>query len=253
MSELLKIAKKAAKASGQLFKENYGKDKVVDAFEEHDIKLQLDVMSQSLISDLILTAFPDHSILGEEGDAGSESGDYQWIIDPIDGTVNYFFGIPHFCVSIALRQQSTNQWILGVIYDPMMDELWAVNVGSEPTLNGSLISTSDRGKMSEAVVTVGFSKTKDSMEAGFIRYREIASQVRKSRMMGSAALALAYIACGRLDAYIEEVISLWDIAAGKLLVEAAGGRVDLIDSNVTKGKLSICSWNGKLPLENTLS
>ena len=253
MSEFLEIAKKAAKASGQLLKDNYGKDKVVDAFEEHDIKLQLDVMSQSLISDLILAAFPDHSILGEEGDAGSESGDYQWIIDPIDGTVNYFFGIPHFCVSIALRQQSTDQWILGVIYDPMMDELWAVDVGTEPTLNGSPISTSDRGKMSEAVVTVGFYKTKDAMEAGFIRYREIASQVRKSRMMGSAALALAYIACGRLDAYIEEVISLWDIAAGKLLVEAAGGRVDLIDSNVTKGKLSICSWNGKLPLENTLS
>jgi len=167
--------------------------------------------------------------------------------------VNYFFGIPHFCVSIALRQQSTDHSILGVIYDPMMDELWAVDVGSEPTMNGSPISTSDRGKMSEAVVTVGFSKTKDAMEAGFIRYREIASQVRKSRMMGSAALALAYIACGRLDAYIEEVISLWDIAAGKLLVEAAGGRVDLTDSKVTKGKLSICSWNGKLPLENTLS
>ena len=136
MSEFLEIAKKAAQAAGQLLKDNYGKDKVVDAFEEHDIKLQLDVMSQSLISDLILAAFPDHSILGEEGDAGSESGDYQWIIDPIDGTVNYFFGIPHFCISIALRQQSTDEWILGVIYDPMMDELWAVDVGGEPTLNG---------------------------------------------------------------------------------------------------------------------
>ena len=139
MSEFLEIAKKAARASGQLLKDNYGKDKVVDAFEEHDIKLQLDVMSQSIISDLISEAFPDHSILGEEGDAGSEAGDYQWIIDPIDGTVNYFFGIPHFCVSIALRQKSTDQWILGVIYDPMMDELWAVDVGSEPTLNLSLI------------------------------------------------------------------------------------------------------------------
>ena len=90
MSEFLEIAKKAARASGQLLKDNYGKDKVVDAFEEHDIKLQLDVMSQSIISDLISEAFPDHSILGEEGDAGSEAGDYQWIIDPIDGTVNYF-------------------------------------------------------------------------------------------------------------------------------------------------------------------
>ena len=85
-----------------------------------------------------------------------------------------------------------------------------------------------------------------------LRGIEISTSVRKSRMMGSAALALAYIACGRLDAYIEDVISLWDIAAGKLLVEAAGGKVDLIESKITKGKLSICSWNGRLPLDNTI-
>ena len=106
--------------------------------------------------------------------------------------------------------------------------------------------------MSEAVVTVGFSKSKEALDAGFERYRNISTSVRKSRMMGSAALALAYIACGRLDAYIEDVISLWDIAAGKLLVEAAGGKVDLIESKITKGKLSICSWNGRLPLDNTI-
>ena len=142
--------------------------------------------------------------------------------------------------------------MVGVIYDPMMDELWAVEDGQEPTLNGRPISTSQRSKMSDAVVTVGFSKSKEALDAGFERYRNISTSVRKSRMMGSAALALAYIACGRLDAYIEDVISLWDIAAGKLLVEAAGGKVDLIESKITKGKLSICSWNGRLPLDNTI-
>ena len=106
--------------------------------------------------------------------------------------------------------------------------------------------------MFEAVVTVGFSKSKEAMDTGFERYRNISTKVRKTRMMGSAALALAYIACGRLDAYIEDTISLWDIAAGKLLVEAAGGKVDLTDSKIQKGKLSICSWNGNLPLKNNI-
>ena len=253
MSEFIEVAKQAALAAGKLLSDNYRTEKKVDVFEEHDIKLELDVQSQEMISEVILNAFPDHSILGEEGDTDTKDSEFQWIVDPIDGTVNYFFGIPHFCVSIALRRGVSDDWLLGVIYDPMMDELWAVEVGHPPTLNGGSIFTSNRSQMSQAIVTVGFSKTKASMEAGFARYREIAPQVRKSRMMGSAALALAYIACGRLDAYIEEVISLWDIAAGKLLVEAAGGRVDLVESMVSKGKLSICSWNGKLPLADTLT
>ena len=209
-------------------------------------------MSQNLISEVILNDFPDHSIIGEEGDSLSNQSEYHWVVDPIDGTVNYFYGIPHFCVSIALKKATEDKWLVGVIYDPMMDELWAVEDGQEPTLNGRPISTSQRSKMSEAVVTVGFSKSKEALDAGFERYRNISTSVRKSRMMGSAALALAYIACGRLDAYIEDVISLWDIAAGKLLVEAAGGKVDLIESKITKGKLSICSWNGRLPLDNTI-
>ena len=252
MSLFLETAIKAAKSAGDLLKENYYKDKEVDSYEKYDIKLELDVMSQDLISEVIINDFPDHSIIGEEGDSLSNQSEYHWVVDPIDGTVNYFYGIPHFCVSIALKKATEDKWLVGVIYDPMMDELWAVEDGHEPTLNGRPISTSQRSKMSDAVVTVGFSKSKEALDAGFERYRNISTSVRKSRMMGSAALALAYIACGRLDAYIEDVISLWDIAAGKLLVEAAGGKVDLIESKITKGKLSICSWNGRLPLDNTI-
>ncbi|MEC9111442.1 MAG: inositol monophosphatase family protein [Verrucomicrobiota bacterium] len=252
MSSFLETTIKAAKSAGDLLKEHYYKDKEVDSYEQYDIKLELDVMSQNLISEVILNDFPDHSIIGEEGDSLSNQSEYHWVVDPIDGTVNYFYGIPHFCVSIALKKATEDKWLVGVIYDPMMDELWAVEDGQEPTLNGRPISTSQRSKMSDAVVTVGFSKSKEALDAGFERYRNISTSVRKSRMMGSAALALAYIACGRLDAYIEDVISLWDIAAGKLLVEAAGGKVDLIESKITKGKLSICSWNGRLPLDNTI-
>ena len=133
----------------------------------------------------------------------------------------------------------------------MMDELWAVEVGNKPTLNGKEITTSQRSQMFEAVVTVGFSKSKEAMDTGFERYRNISTKVRKQND-GQCCFALAYIACGRLDAYIEDTISLWDIAAGKLLVEAAGGKVDLTDSKIQKGKLSICSWNGNLPLKNNI-
>jgi myo-inositol-1(or 4)-monophosphatase len=116
-------------------------------------------------------------------------------------------------------------------------------------LNGKPISVSPRETMAEAVVTVGFSKSKSALDAGFERYKRIAYDVRKTRMLGSAALALAYIACGRLDAYVEEQISLWDIAAGVMLVEAAGGKVSTSPSVVKPGTMFICASNGKLPIE----
>ena len=251
--EYAEVAERAARAAGALLRENFGAEQEVDTYEDHDIKLALDVRSQELIAEHLLEAFPDHTVVGEEGDAGAEGGEYQWVVDPIDGTVNYFFGIPHFCISIALRRGGDDgDYLLGIIYDPMLDELWLGTAGGGATLNGRPLSVSGRSELRDAVVTVGFSKTKASMDAGFERFKEISYKVRKCRMMGSAALAMAYIACGRLDAYVEEVISIWDIAAGKLLIEEAGGRVELADSAVSPGKLSICSWNGKLPLEGVL-
>ena len=248
MSNFLDLACSAAREAGALLRENYETDLKVDAMHTHDIKLDLDVRSQDLITEHILKAFPDHAIYGEEGIAGNQDSPFQWIVDPIDGTVNYFYGIPHFCVSIAMREGGELK--VGAIYDPMMDELFAVEAGGTPTCNGKPITTSNRPELKDAVVTIGFSKSKEAMDAGMARYREIAYQVRKTRMMGSAALALAYIACGRLDAYIEEQISLWDIAAGQLLVEAAGGSVSLTAHPSHPDKSGIVAHNGKLPLEN---
>lgn len=243
----LDLAIQAAREAGALLREHFETDLNVDAALDHDIKLELDVLSQELITDRLLGAFPDHAIYGEEGIAGHQDSPCQWIVDPIDGTVNYFYGIPHFCVSIALREQGV--LTTGVIYDPMLDELFAVEAGGIPTRNGKPIQASSRTALKDAIVTIGFSKSKEAMDAGMTRYREIAYQVRKTRMLGSAALALAYIACGRLDAYIEEQISLWDIAAGQLLVEAAGGCVRLSDSTSHPDKWGIVAHNGKLPLD----
>src|SRR3954454_10468533 len=142
------LAVQAARAAGRLLKENFGTPLQVNAFEAHDIKLDLDVRAQDLITGMILSAFPDHAIFGEEGLAGNQASDFQWIVDPIDGTVNYFYGIPHFCVSVALRERG--EIIVGVIYDPMRDELWAVERGTAATLNDKPIAVSTRTQMADA-------------------------------------------------------------------------------------------------------
>jgi myo-inositol-1(or 4)-monophosphatase len=246
MQDLLSAATHAALEAGKLLLENFGSDLSVNEMKKYDIKLEMDVKSQELITRLLLERYPNSAVLGEEGDTVG-SGDIEWIVDPIDGTVNYFYGIPHFCVSIAARRKGSEDIILGVIYDPTQRELWTVAEGVPPTLNGKPIQCSPRADMSEAVVTVGFSKSKESIEAGLERYTRISTSVRKTRMLGSAALAMAYIACGRLDAYVEEQISLWDIAAGKLLITAGGGQVQTSPGK-KEGTMFICAWNGKLPI-----
>lgn len=249
-SPLLSAAIEAAHAAGKLQKENFGTDLAVNEMLRHDIKLDLDVRSQDLITSILLGHFPDHLILGEEGNAGSPESETHWIVDPIDGTVNYFYGLPHFCVSIAARQRG--ELILGVIYDPIQDETWAVEKGGVATLNGKTIRTSSRAHLSDAVVTVGFSKSRAALEASFERFKRIAVEVRKTRMLGSAALALAYIACGRLDAYIEEQISDWDVAAGRLILETAGGTFTERPSETHPGKMFICATNGKIDFQDYL-
>lgn len=236
---------RAARAAGALLRENFGTELSVDAMHDHDIKLELDVRSQELITQILLEAHPEHALFGEEGVTGDQDSAYQWIVDPIDGTVNYFYSIPHFCVSIGLQHQG--QRILGVVYDPMLDELFQAQRGQGALRNGVPIHVSRRS-LGDAVITIGFSKDKASIDAGLEHYRQIAYSVRKTRVFGSAALALAYIASGRLDAYIEEQISIWDIAAGWLLIEEAGGMVEVRDSPVKPGTQAIIASNGVVDL-----
>lgn len=243
-------AVKAAQASGKLLMEHFGTDLSVDEAKHHDIKLALDRESQDLITGIILEQFPDHAIYGEEGLAGNQDSDYQWIVDPIDGTVNFFYGIPHFCISIALRHNG--ELITGVILDPAMNDLWTIEAGGKPLLNGKEISTSPRTTLEESILFVGCGKTVDSLETGLERFKRASLRARKMRMMGSAALGMAYIATGRLDAYVESRISLWDIAAGKLLVEAAGGKVTLTPVEGEPDVWSIVATNGKIPIEEIL-
>src|SRR6184192_2294392 len=247
MKHYLDIAEQAARQAGKLLRENFRRQQRVNAAAAHDLKLEIDVQAQELITNFLLTEFPGHALFGEEGVAGDQSSEHQWVVDPLDGTVNYFYGIPHFCVSIALRLRS--EIMVGVIYDPIREEMWAGQKGERPKLNGHHFHVSDRADLADAIVSVGLSKTSVTIEAGLPLLQRMIYRVRKCRLLGSAALDMAYVACGRLDAYIEQGISLWDIAAGWLLIETAGGTVDLRPREDMKDKYSVVASNGAIDLK----
>jgi myo-inositol-1(or 4)-monophosphatase len=249
----LAVAVKAARAAGQVMRANWHKPKRVNSTEAHDIKLELDVRCQKLIEKILRAAFPEIPLLGEEGISGDMDAEYRWVVDPIDGTVNYFFGLPHACVSIALEVQipelktknSKFKTLIGVIYDPFTDELWTAIRGGKAKLNGKVIRVSERSRLKDAIIAIGFSKKKENLDKSMPHVNRLARRVKKIRILGSAALELAYVASGRLDAYIERRINLWDVAAGSLLVECAGGEF-FAPPAPGKYRYAMCADNGKL-------
>ena len=242
LKSALAIAIKAARAAGKVMRANWHKPKRVNSAEAHDIKLELDVQCQALIEKILAGAFPQVPVLGEEGSTGDTGAEYRWVIDPIDGTVNYFFGMPHAAVSIALQHRA--QSVVGVIYDPFTDEIWTTTKGQPTRLNGKIVRVSNRSKIEQCVIAMGFSKSQDNLEKSLPHMIRISRRAKKIRIMGSAALELVYVASGRLDAYIERTINLWYVAAGSLLVENAGGEFFAVPA--PHGKLRMCADNGKL-------
>jgi myo-inositol-1(or 4)-monophosphatase len=225
-SKALACAVRAARAAGGLMRRNLFAAKKINATSAHDIKLELDVRCQKLIERTLHRAFPRVALLGEEGVAGDPTAPQRWVVDPIDGTVNFSYGVPHACVSIALQTQNSAaefETVVGVVFDPFCDELWTAIRGQPARLNGKVIHVSNRSTLGEAIVSIGFAKTTTTLNATLPYFNELVRRVRKVRMMGAAALALTYVATGRFDAYIERGIRLWDIAAGGLIIECAGG------------------------------
>jgi myo-inositol-1(or 4)-monophosphatase len=233
LSRALNTAIQAARAVGTLMRRHRHRAKLASEVTQHDIKLELDVRAQKLIERALLSAFPKTALVGEEGVMGNTQADCRWVVDPIDGTVNFAYGIPHSCVSIALQARAKNlkradypdgyDTLAGVIYDPFCEELWTAIRGQPARLNGRIARVSRRRNLNEAIVSIGFAKSHESMEATLPYFNRLVHRIRKIRMMGAAALALTYVASGRFDAYIERGIRLWDIAAGGLILECAGG------------------------------
>jgi len=243
---------------------NWHLPKRVNATDAHDIKLELDVRSQKLITQTLRAAFPEVALLGEEGCTGDVNAEYRWVVDPIDGTVNYFFGIPHAAVSIALQVRSpqstvrsrksrpssilnppsSHKTVLGVIYCPFTDELWTAIRGGPTRLNGRVVHASRCTDVGKAVIAMGFSKSRQNLAKSLPHLTRLSRRALKIRILGSAALELAYVASGRLEAYIERTINLWDIAAGALMVECSGG--EFYARPAPGGKFRMCADNGRL-------
>ena len=232
LSELkraLACAVKAARAAGKLMRRNLAATKKINLSSPHDIKLELDVRSQKLIERILRREFPGVAVLGEEGNSGEQATEYRWVVDPIDGTVNFAYGIPHACVSIALQARNPKSkddeylTTVGAVYDPFCDELWTAIRGQPAKMNGKIIRVSRRNQVKDSIISIGFAKSPAGIRQNLPYFNQLVRRARKVRMMGVAALGLCYVATGRFDGYIEIGIRLWDIAAGGLIVECAGG------------------------------
>ncbi|QGJ71558.1 Inositol monophosphatase [Planctomycetales bacterium 10988] len=223
MSERLESACQAALAGGEILLRWAGK---IAAKEKapSDLVTQADVESQEVIERLLLSSYPEYEFLGEEGnpDEGPSSGKPRWIVDPLDGTMNYVHGLANYSVSIGLEEEG--EMVLGVVYDPLTEELFTAIKGKGAFLNGKKIQTSEVSKLNQGLIAASFGNqiTREAPEVEhFLRVLEKAQGVRR---MGSAALNLCYVASGRLDGYWATTTHLWDIAAGMVILTEAGGQ-----------------------------
>ncbi len=237
MPEFVEVCERAARAGGRILIDMAGRINVREK-NPKDLVTEADLASQEAIRSIVLEAFPHHGFLGEEDMGGpgdrqvSEAldADYCWVVDPLDGTTNYVHQLPSYSVSIALMQRSTP--ITGVVYDPVMDECFSAIRGEGAWLNGVPIRTSGRVKMNESLIAASFPPDvqRDSIEVS--RFIEVLCSCRALRRLGSAALNLCYVAAGRLDGYWATSVNTWDVAAGLLLVEEAGGTMSAIEGTL---------------------
>jgi myo-inositol-1(or 4)-monophosphatase len=216
---------KAAEAGGKIIKEYFDKSFTISNKEGmNNLVTEVDHKSEAVIIDVIKSEFPDHFILSEEVGALAQDSEYKWIIDPIDGTVNYANGIPICCVSIGIERNGTME--MGAVYNPFMNEFYFAERGCGSILNDKKISVTSRTEIIKSCLVTGFPYTYINDENGPLQVFE--KFIRKGipvRRLGSAAIDLCWVAAGRFDGFYEHQLSAWDSAAGFIIVEEAGGKV----------------------------
>jgi myo-inositol-1(or 4)-monophosphatase len=223
MHPMLNIAIRAARSAGNVIirQMDYVHDLPVNEKSRNDFVTEVDRNAEAVIIDTILKAYPKHAILAEESGRQGES-EYEWVIDPLDGTTNFLHGFPQFAVSIALRHK--NVLDQAVIYDPLRQELFTASRGSGAQLNERKIRVSKRKRLDGSLLGTGFPFRENKRIEQYIEtFRILFPLTAGVRRAGAAALDLAYVACGRLDGFWEFGLKPWDIAAGALLIQEAGG------------------------------
>ncbi|MGI6595677.1 MAG: inositol monophosphatase [Elusimicrobia bacterium] len=219
MNERFTLAVKTAKKSGDFLKEWFGRGEILSQ-SAYDVKLKQDVESEKIVLGAIESKFPEDGYIAEEKGEKKGASGCVWIIDPLDGTVNYYRGIPHCCVSIACIKDNVG---FGVVYDFFRDEMFTGKTGEGAFLNDKAITVSKNRELKDMVLSYGLMKGKEEIGEGLMILGKVADKVKKIRTMGSAALDICYVAAGRTDLFLEVGLYIWDIAAGKIIVESAGG------------------------------
>lgn len=240
MPTLRQTAVAAARAAGEIQRAHHGTRLEVDRSDRHDVKLRVDRLCERAICERIRADFGDHAILTEEAGMLDAPGEYQWIIDPLDGTVNFYYGIPHFCAAVACYHRPAappeadaggleavlGEPVVGVVYAPPTDELFVAEIGGGATCNGRPIHAADVAELAEAIVCTGFG-TRRGVGPTFVRQcAELAAKVRKVRCMGAACYDLCHVAAGRLSGYFQADLRTWDLAAPLVILREAGAVYD---------------------------
>jgi myo-inositol-1(or 4)-monophosphatase len=243
---LLACCIEAATTAGRHALANHGRRQDALSTDRHDVKLRLDVECQAIAEKVVTARFPAHAILGEESAtdiAGPAPGACEWIIDPIDGTVNFSHGLPQWCCSVAVRRDGRT--LAGAVYAPVFDELYTASAGGPATCNGTVLAVSATDSLAAAIVHTGLDKNVAPELPPLEIFKRIAGAVQRPRIMGSAALDICYVAAGKADAYFESGIYIWDLAAAALIVEQAGGKAEILVRQADR-RLCFAASNGRL-------
>lgn len=246
MPHFLQLAVELAKASGKIQLAHLGKIKKIEYKGEINLVTEVDKACEQHLIEKIQTLYPDHDILAEEGGGKRTNSEYKWIIDPLDGTTNYAHGYPLFCTSIALEHKS--EIILGVVYEPNHDELFTVEKGKGSFLNGKPIHVSPEEKIGRSLLATGFAyDIKKTANTNLDHFEKVLLSAQAVRRDGVAAVDLCYVACGRYDGFWELNLFPWDVAAGYLMVQEAGGAVaDFSGKPFSVYAKEILATNGKI-------
>ena len=228
---MLNFAMETAREAGQILLEKFGRKINISLKGDINLVTEADLASEKLIIERIRSYYPKHSILAEESGESSAivDGDkrWKWIVDPLDGTTNYAHGYPCFAVTLALEHDG--EIVVGVTFDPTRNEMFSAERGGGAHLNNRQIRVSATEKLADALVVTGFPYNFKGKEDFAKHLTDFLMRSRGVRRDGSAAIDMAYVACGRFDGFWEEGLNPWDVAAGKLLIEEAGGRLSYYD------------------------
>jgi myo-inositol-1(or 4)-monophosphatase len=252
--EFAHVAEGIAREAGALLRGFYAKGVETEYKGDVDLVTEADRASEALIRERLTAAFPSHGIYGEEGTRDQMESEFRWYVDPLDGTTNFTHGFPVFCVVLGLERRAEGlgaaedgEMTAGVIYDPLRDEMFVAERGRGAWLNGRQIHVSKTASLQEALTATGFPSHKRHVSPNIHFYQELTLRSHGVRRAGSAALDMAYVACGRLDGFWEFHLNPWDTSAGYLLVEEAGGRVTRFDgSRFRLDSSEVLATNGRI-------